>query len=86
MMWPQELVLAIVDAEPVERYVLRLHFDDGSIREIDFEPFLTRSVHPQIRQFLVPERFRSFRLEDGDLVWGDYELCFPIADLYTGNL
>jgi len=28
----------------------------------------------------------DFRLEDGDLVWGEYELCFAIADLYTGQL
>jgi len=22
----------------------------------------------------------------GDIVWNDYELCFPILDLYEGNI
>ena len=65
---------------------MRLTFSDGYVREIDFAPFLTRAVHPQIQQYLEPDRFMEYRLEDGDLVWGEYELCFPIADLYTGRL
>jgi len=65
---------------------LRLTFSDGYVREIDFEPFLTSSVHPQIRRYLDLEMFLNFRLEEGDLVWGEYELCFAIADLYTGQL
>jgi hypothetical protein len=27
-----------------------------------------------------------FTLRDGDLDWNDYELCFPIADIYEGHL
>ena len=84
--WPEELEVRIIEAKPIEDYVLWLRFDDGYARAVDFEPFLARSVHPQIRQFLNPERFHDFRVEDGDLIWGDFELCFPLADLYTGNL
>ena len=26
------------------------------------------------------------RMPGRDLVWGDYDLCFPIADLYDGRV
>lgn len=72
----------IQTAELVGGYRIRLRFDDGVERVVDFQPFLSRSRHPQIRAYLDPMRFASFRVEYGDLVWGDYELCFPIMDLY----
>ena len=34
----------------------------------------------------VPD-FEGLGLIDyGDLVWGDYEMCFPLADLYDGGI
>ena len=35
---------------------------------------------------MQPEKFQGFRVEHGDLVWGDYDLCFPVADLYRGKI
>ena len=67
-------------------YRLRLSFSDGKEQEVDFLPFLSSARHPAIRAFLAPERFAAYRLEYGDLVWGDFELCFPIIDLYENHL
>ncbi|MGH7180067.1 MAG: gamma-butyrobetaine hydroxylase-like domain-containing protein [Tepidisphaeraceae bacterium] len=67
-------------------YELRLNFSDGHESEIDFEPFLRQSQHLGIRAFLDPARFAKFAIEDGGLVWGDYELCFPLTDLYSGKI
>ena len=33
-----------------------------------------------------PVRFATFRIEYGELVWGDYDLCFPVIDLYLNQL
>ena len=52
----------------------------------DFEPFLAASAHPAIRAYLDPDRFATCRIEHGDLVWGDYDLCFPIVDLYLNRI
>lgn len=79
-------VLEIIDAQQVSSYKLRLNFDDGKDQVVDFEPFLTASRNPAIRAYLDPQRFSQFRIEHGDLVWGDYDLCFPIADLYEGQI
>ena len=77
-------IINIVSAEPAGDLCLR--FDDGTEQVVDFKPFLSRSVHQDIRVYLSPERFAGFRVEYGDLVWGDYELCFPVIDLYRNQL
>lgn len=76
----------IVAAEPVGDYRLRLTFDDGMEQTVDFKPFLTRTCHPDIRAYLDPAMFAAFHIKYGDLVWGDYDLCFPIIDLYRNQL
>jgi hypothetical protein len=53
---------------------------------VDFKPFLQHSPHPEIRVYLEHQRFSELRLELGDLIWGDYELCFPIMDPYSNQI
>ena len=76
----------IVRVEAIGEHSLRLHFSDAHRVEVDFGPFLASSAHPETRRFLDPDEFRTYRIEWGNLVWGDYALCFPIADLYAGQL
>lgn len=67
-------------------YNLRLLFDDKTVQDLDFRPFLAHSYHPDIRAYLDPERFADFKVHYGELVWGDYDLCFPVIDLYNNTL
>ncbi|WP_058553920.1 DUF2442 domain-containing protein [Thiohalocapsa sp. ML1] len=76
----------IQSAEWEGEYRIRLHFDDGSRQTVDFLPFLSQSRHPDIRAFLDQRRFRAFRVEYGNLLWGDFDLCFPIMDLYRNRI
>ena len=82
----EDAVIDIVRAVQESDYRLRVYFSDGAERVIDFEPFLQGSRNPMIREYLDPKKFASFRLEFGDLVWDDYGLCFPIADLYENRI
>ncbi len=80
---------AVIEVESAQResgYKLKILFSDGVSRTIDFRPFLDASGNPLIRAFLDPSRFAGFAIRDGDLMWGDYEMCFPIADLYEGRI
>ena len=79
-------VLNIVRAESTGGCRLSLVFDDGATQTIDFEPFLLAASHPAIRAYLDPKHFASYRIEHGDLVWGDYDLCFPVGDLYLNQI
>ena len=63
-------------------YRIQIVFDDNTVQEVDFKPFLIHSHHPDIRAYLDPSRFSAFKVAYGELVWGDYALCFPIVDLY----
>ncbi len=78
--------VSIAEAAQVGPHRLRLTFSDGKVQLVDFGPFLAEHGHPAIRAWLEPEQFSRFRIEYGDLVWGDYELCFPIADLYENRI
>ena len=76
----------IISATQTGEHCIRLVFDDNTVQEIDFKPFLVRSHHPDIRAYLEPVRFAGFRVEYGELLWGDYELCFPTIDLYRNMI
>ena len=86
MSLPENEAIFVERAEPAGELQINLSFSDGTQRVIDFGPFLSRSRNPLIRAYLEPSLFAQFSVKDGDLVWGDYDLCFPIADLYEGRL
>jgi len=67
-------------------YRLQITFDDGKQVTVDFRPFLTRAVHPDIRAYLEQDKFKSYHIEHGELVWGEYDLCFPMMDLYENHI
>jgi hypothetical protein len=79
-------IIEVVRARLDSGYKLEVNFSDGTSRILDFQPFLESSGNPMIRAFLDPSRFAEFAIRDGDLMWGDYEMCFPIADLYEGRI
>lgn len=79
-------LIQLIAAEQVGDLQLRLNFSDGREQTIDFRPFLSHSQHPDLHAYLDPECFGAFRIEHGDLVWGDYDLCFPVIDLYRNDL
>ena len=76
----------ITSVEKIAQYQLRLVFDDGTVREVNFKDFLAQSHHPDIRAYLEESKFDAYHLEFGELVWGDFDLCFPIMDLYHNRI
>ena len=78
--------LRITDAKYVSDYKIRLAFNDGTERVMDFEPFLRKATNPGITQYRQMRKFKSFRLHYGNLMWGDYEMIFPITDLHRGEI
>jgi len=78
--------LKIDTAKYLSDYAVRVKFNDGSERLIDFKPFLSKSHHPSIKKYFDEDEFSRFEIKDGNLNWNDYELIFPIWDLYNGKL
>jgi hypothetical protein len=78
--------LEITDVAHVGDYRLKITFNDGHVSVVDFEPFLSKSHHPAIRKYLEKKTFLKWTFEHGDVHWNDYDLIFPIADLYAGEI
>jgi DUF971 family protein len=76
----------VISVTQIGKYQLRLCFDDGTVQDIDFGQFLSQSQQPDIRAYLEEARFNAYRLEHGEVVWGDYDLCFPIDDLHSNQI
>ena len=78
--------LEITDAKYLSDYRIRLRFNDGKVQIVDFSSFLAKARNPDTTDYRDLEKFKSFRLEDGDLVWGDLQMIFPISELYEGEI
>ena len=76
----------VVSAEYKKDYALKVLFSDGTEKVIDFKPFLSRSLHPSIAKYQDKSLFANFKIVSGNLNWNDFDLIFPIEDLYNGEI
>jgi len=84
---PKELKhLKVKKVEYLDLYKLKLLLSDGMVQIIGFEIFLKHSYHPIIQKYLKPKYFKYFSLIDSDLMWGYFDLIFPIMDLYYNSI
>ena len=78
---------AVVSAEYVGGFCLRITFADGRCNVVDFEPFFMKHPHAPFRKYYNVDMFRQFRIEDSNVVWGrDWDLIIDPANLYHNNL
>ena len=85
-MLDENRVINVEKVKYLNGYKLKLFFNDGVEKIIDFNPFLSNSLNPLINKYLDLKEFQKYELDSGDLVWNDYDLCFPVADLYENNI
>lgn len=78
--------LEVESAKYLSDYVLRIKFTNGVENLVDFKPFILKSMHPSIKKYLNENYFSDFKVINGNINWNDYELIFPIKDLYMNNI
>lgn len=79
--------LSIIEAQYVERYILRILFNDKSTKHVDFGQFILSSQNSLITKFKDLRRFKRFKIQDGNVVWGkDWDLIFPIEQIYNNHI
>jgi len=78
--------IEIKSAQYLGDFAIRIYFSDGVNKLVDFRPFLESSLHPSIRKYLDESKFNEYQIIDGNLNWNDYDLIFPIDDLYQGRV
>ena len=79
-------IIEISRAEYVDESCIHLWFNNGKERLVDFGPFLQNARNPVLKKYLDVNEFKKFTLVHGNLDWNDYEMCFPVADLYEGKI
>jgi hypothetical protein len=79
-------IIEVASAIYIGDYAIRVFFSNGFNKLVDFKPFLESSLHPSIRKYLDISKFKEYKIVDGNLNWNDYDLIFPIEDLYKGKI
>jgi len=78
--------LNIKEAIYIGDYVLRIYFNTNENKVVDFKPFLMQALHPSIKKYVNENLFTSYKIENGNINWNDYDLIFPVSDLYENNV
>jgi hypothetical protein len=79
-------VIEITEANYINDYDIKISFNDGTTQVVDFKPFLSKALHPSISKYLDLSLFSEFKVSNGNLNWNDYDMIFPIHDLYEGKI
>ena len=79
-------IIKVVKASYLSDFVLRVAFSDGKDKVVDFKQFLRNASHPSIQKYFKESDFKKFKLVDGNINWNDYEMIFPIEQLYKGQI
>lgn len=79
-------ILEVTSAIYINDYKVKITFQDNTERVVDFHDFLKNSTNIHIQEFLDIKKFKSFSVHHGHLMWGDFELIFPIDELYAGKI
>ena len=83
----KEKTMKIVDAVYAGDLSLKITFNDGFVRTVDFRGFLSAHPHPQHDKYTDPDLFKTFLIENGNIVWGeDWDMVFPVESRYSGIL
>ena len=79
-------IIEIKSARYIGDFAIRIMFSDGFNKLVDFKSFLESSIHPSIQKYLDEDKFKDYQIVDGNINWNDYDMIFPIDDLYHGKL
>lgn len=79
--------LSITSVNYVKPLSVEIHFSDGVVKTLDVGSFIKRHPHPQYNRYLDEKKFKQYKIEMGNLVWGkNWDLIFPMEDLHKGVL
>ena len=78
------MIVSIQKANYLGGYKINFLFSDGIEKTIDFGHFLENARSPMTKKYLDKKLFQSYSIEYGDIIWNEYEMCFPVWDLHEG--
>lgn len=77
--------MKVLSAKYLNAYKVELVFDDKKKNIINFLPALIKN--PVCKKYLDLTKFKKFKLDQGNIVWGkNWEMIFTIDSLYHNAL
>ncbi|MDD4971124.1 MAG: DUF2442 domain-containing protein [Paludibacter sp.] len=80
------MVISIIKAKYIGEYRIHFLFSDGVEKTIDFSGYLMNARNSMTKKYLDKKLFEKFTINYGDIVWNDFEMCFPIWNLHEGEI
>jgi hypothetical protein len=78
--------LKVLSAKYVSDYIINVAFSNGSEKQVNFKLFLENAMNPSAKKYLNKKKFMKFDIIDGNINWNDYDMIFPVWDLYIGKI
>lgn len=78
--------LLVKSAKHKTAHIIEIMFSDGHVECVDFSRFIFTSGHPDYDKYKSIENFVKFDIVDGNLNWDDYQMIFPVEDLYHNRV
>lgn len=79
--------LYITNATAMDDLKVFLTFSDNTTQVVNIGEFIRLHPHPQYNKYLDSRKFRSFSIENGNIIWGkNWDLMFPIEQLHSGSI
>jgi hypothetical protein len=76
---------SVINAQYLGNFKIEIQFSDHTQKVVDFNEFLKTHKHPQFELYSNENNFTQFKIEGGNLVWGDnWDLIFPLSQLHNG--
>ena len=82
----QSKSIRVASAHYIGDYALRILFNNRQTKLVDFKAFLEKSKQPSIKKYMNEKYFKKFKIVHGNINWNDYEMIFPVEDLYEGKI
>jgi len=76
------LILSVTSAEYVRDYILRLTFNNGEVRDVDFVPLMQKGICRKLQDMTY---FRSYTLDPFTVDWNN-EIGFAPESLYERGI
>jgi len=76
--------IEINKAKYIEDYKILIEFNNSVSKILDFRELIEKTSFPNEKKYKDFALFQQFKVEMGDLIWNDYDMCFQAKNLING--
>lgn len=83
----KEFMITVTHVKYIKPLCVEITFCDGWVKTVDIGAYIKNHPSEQYNKYLDEKNFKKFKLENGNVVWGEnWDLIFPVEALYSGDI